>query len=136
MQRFQGGDGPTVSTRIRSQGDIRRGMDPKHGRTLGEIVAVAVATPAVVIAPAIAPAADMAKAKAINTDGAVIGKASFERTTTGVLMCVVVGLPPGPRSCPLKHRPLCFANAPQSAEKPGTGTPIGDEAEDGDCGQP
>ncbi len=58
-----------------------------------KVVAVAVAALAVVIAPTLAPAADMAKGETINTDGAVIVKASFEQTTTGVLMCVVVGLP-------------------------------------------
>ena len=49
----------------------------------------------------------MAKLETVNTDGAVIGKASFEQTTTGVLMCVVVGLPPGPRGIHLHATSSC-----------------------------
>ena len=48
------------------------------------------------IAPALTHAADMASADLINIEGAIIGKATFEQTPTGVLMSVDVrGLPPG-----------------------------------------
>ena len=61
-----------------------------------KILAIAVAALAAVIAPTLASAADMAAADIVNTEGAVIGKATFEQTPTGVLMSVdVTGLPPG-----------------------------------------
>jgi Cu-Zn family superoxide dismutase len=50
---------------------------------------------AAVAAPVVV-SADMAAAEMIDTDGAVIGKATFEQTPHGVLMNVeVAGLPPG-----------------------------------------
>ena len=77
------------------------------GGRSAKVVAVAVAAPAAVTGPTIAPAADMAKAETINTDGAVIGKTSFAQTTTGVLMCVAVGLPPGPSGIHLHATSYC-----------------------------
>ena len=60
------------------------------------LVAITVAVLAAAVAPPVASAADMAGADIVNTDGAVIGKATFEQTPTGVLMSVdVAGLPPG-----------------------------------------
>jgi len=51
---------------------------------------------AAAIAPTLASEADTAAADIADADGAVIGKATFERTPTGVLMSVdVSGLPPG-----------------------------------------
>ena len=56
---------------------------------LAALAALAVAAP-------VAVSADMAAAEMIDTDGAVIGKATFEQTPHGVLMNVeVAGLPPG-----------------------------------------
>ena len=50
----------------------------------------------VAAAAPVAALADMAAAQMIDTDGAVIGKATFEQTPHGVLMNVeVAGLPPG-----------------------------------------
>ena len=58
-------------------------------------VTTIVAIAGVATAP-IASAGDMAAADIVNTDGAVIGKATFEQTPTGVLMSVAAtGLPPG-----------------------------------------
>ena len=42
------------------------------------ILAIAVTALAAAIAPSLASAADMAAADIVNTDGAVIGKATFE----------------------------------------------------------
>ena len=59
------------------------------------ILAAALVAAALVAAPVVA-LADTAAAEMINTDGAVIGKATFEQTPHGVLMNVeVAGLPPG-----------------------------------------
>ena len=64
-----------------------------------KVVAVAVAALAVVIAPAIAPAADMDKPETINTYGAIMGKAILERPPAGMLMSIlVVGFPLGTTS--------------------------------------
>ena len=60
------------------------------------ILAVAVTAFAAAIAPSLAAAADTAVAEIVNTDGAVIGKATFEQTPTGVLMSVDISdLPSG-----------------------------------------
>lgn len=59
-------------------------------------IAIAATALATVIAPAAAPAADMAGADIVGIAGAAIGKATFEQTPTGVLISVeVAGLPPG-----------------------------------------
>ena len=59
------------------------------------ILAAAAVAVAAVAAPVVA-LADMAAAEMIDTDGAVIGTATFEQTPHGVLMNVeVAGLPPG-----------------------------------------
>ena len=59
-------------------------------------IAIAATALATVIAPAAAPAADMAGADIVGTAGAAIGKATFEQTPTGVLISVeVADLPPG-----------------------------------------
>ena len=61
---------------------------------------------AAAIAPTLASAADIADA-----DGAVIGKATFERTPTGVLMSVdVSGLPPGGHGIDLHAVGSCTPN--------------------------
>ena len=63
------------------------------------------------IAPPVASAADMAGADIINTDGAVIGKATFEQAPTGVLMSVdVAGLPPGAHGIHLHAVGACTPN--------------------------
>ena len=55
-----------------------------------------IAIAATALAAAVAPAADMAGADIVGTEGAAIGKATFEQTPTGVLVSVeVTGLPPG-----------------------------------------
>ena len=59
-------------------------------------VAIALAALGAFAAAPVASAADMAAADIVSTDGAVIGKATFEQTPTGVLISVdVAGLPPG-----------------------------------------
>ena len=76
-----------------------------------KFIAVAVTALAAVIAPPIASAADMAAAEIIGTDGAVIGKATFEQTPTGVLMNVDVGgLPPGGHGIHLHAVGSCMPN--------------------------
>ena len=61
-----------------------------------KVVAIAITALATCIAPPVASAADMAGADIIGAGGAVIGKATFEQTPTGVLMSVeATGLPPG-----------------------------------------
>ena len=75
------------------------------------IIAVAVTAIAAAIAPPIASAADMAAADIIGTDGAAIGKATFEQTPTGVLMNVdVAGLPPGGHGIHLHAVGSCTPN--------------------------
>ena len=65
------------------------------GRHAGALVLVALATLSLSVLPA--TAADMAAAKMVNTDGKVIGEATFEQAPGGVLLFVkVAGLPPGP----------------------------------------
>ena len=74
-------------------------------------VAIAVAVLSTAIAPLAASAADMAGADIINTDGAVIGKATFEQAPTGVLMSVdVAGLPPGAHGIHLHAVGACTPN--------------------------
>ena len=74
------------------------------------LVAITVAVLAA-IAPPVASAADMAGADIVNTDGAVIGKATFEQTPTGVLMSVdVAGLPPGGHGIHLHAAGSCTPN--------------------------
>ena len=76
-----------------------------------KIAAIAITALVAVIAPPIAPAADMAGADIVNTDGAVIGKATFEQTPTGVLMSVdVAGLPPGAHGIHLHATGACAPN--------------------------
>ena len=59
-------------------------------------IAIAAAALAAAVAPAAAPAADVARADIVGTEGAAIGKTTFEQTPTGVLVSVeVTGLPPG-----------------------------------------
>ena len=72
-------------------------------------MAVAIVTTlAAAVTPAIAPAADMAGADILNTEGAVVGKATFEQAPTGVLMFVeVAGLPPGPHGIHLHRTGAC-----------------------------
>ena len=73
--------------------------------------AIAIAAVAAVIAAPVASAADMAAAEIVNTDGAVIGKATFEQTPTGVLMSVeVAGLPPGAHGIHLHAAGACTPN--------------------------
>ena len=75
------------------------------------LVAITVAVLAAAIAPPIASAADMAGADIVNTNGAVIGKATFEQTPTGVLMSVdVAGLPPGAHGIHLHATGSCTPN--------------------------
>lgn len=71
------------------------------------ILAAAVVAVAAVAAPVVV-LADMAAAEMINTDGAVIGTATFEQTPHGVLMNVeVAGLPPGPHGIHLHAVGAC-----------------------------
>ena len=76
--------------------------------TSGSLAAVALAvvaavTPGVVLA-------DTAATELIDPSGAVIGRATFEQTTTGVLMYVdVAGLPPGPHGISPARRRLLYA---------------------------
>lgn len=75
------------------------------------LVAITVAALAAAVAPPVASAADMAGADIVNTDGAVIGKATFEQTPTGVLMSVdVAGLPPGGHGIHLHAAGSCTPN--------------------------
>ena len=75
------------------------------------LIAITVAVLAVAVAPPLASAADMAGADIVNTDGAVIGKATFEQTPTGVLMSVdVAGLPPGGHGIHLHAAGSCTPN--------------------------
>ena len=63
---------------------------------------------ALAIVPCVSSAADMANAEIVNVEGAVIGKATFEQTSTGVLMSVDVGgLPPGPHGIHLHAMGSC-----------------------------
>ena len=75
------------------------------------LIAITVAMLAAAVAPPLASAADMAGADIVNTDGAVIGKATFEQTPTGVLMSVdVAGLPPGGHGIHLHAAGSCTPN--------------------------
>ena len=75
------------------------------------LVAITVAVLAAAVAPPIASAAGMAGADIVNTDGAVIGKATFEQTPTGVLISVdVAGLPPGAHGIHLHATGSCTPN--------------------------
>ena len=75
------------------------------------LIAITVAVLAAAVAPPLASAADMAGADIVNTDGAVIGKATFEQTPTGVLMSVdVAGLPPGGHGIHLHAAGSCTPN--------------------------
>ena len=75
------------------------------------IVAATLTALAALAAAPVAPAADMAGADIIGTDGAVIGKATFEQTPTGVLMSVdVAGLPPGGHGIHLHAVGACTPN--------------------------
>ena len=69
--------------------------------SLAALAVAAVAAPVVV-------SADTAAAEMINTDGAVIGKVTFEQAPTGVLVNVeVAGLPPGPHGIHLHAVGAC-----------------------------
>ena len=75
------------------------------------IVAIALTALAALAAAPVASAADMAGTDIIGTDGAVIGKATFEQTPTGVLMSVeVAGLPPGGHGIHLHAVGSCTPN--------------------------
>ena len=64
-------------------------------RFSSRFLVVAVLAVAAIAAPVVV-SADMAAVELIDVGGAVIGKATFEQTPTGVLMYVeVAGLPPG-----------------------------------------
>ena len=66
---------------------------------------------ALAIAPCVSSAADMASADLVNVEGAIIGKATFEQTPTGVLMSVdASGLPPGPHGIHLHATGSCAPN--------------------------
>ena len=74
----------------------------------GVLRIIRVAAAVLAIAPALTHAADMASAEFINIEGAIIGKATFEQTPTGVLMSVDVrGLPPGPHGIHLHATGSC-----------------------------
>ena len=61
-----------------------------------KVSAIALAAALALAAAPAASAADMAAAEIVGTDGAVIGKATFEQTRGGVLVSVeAAGLPPG-----------------------------------------
>ena len=76
-----------------------------------KLLIIAVATLAAAVAPTLASAADKAAADIVNTDGAVIGKATFEQMRTGVLMSVdVAGLPPGGHGIHLHAVGACTPN--------------------------
>lgn len=61
-----------------------------------KFIAIALIAVSALAAAPLASAADMASAEIVNAKGAVIGKASFEQTPTGVLISVeATGLPPG-----------------------------------------
>ena len=61
-----------------------------------KIAAIALTASLALAAAPAASAADMAAAEIVDTDGAVIGKATFEQTPGGVLVSVEAsGLPPG-----------------------------------------
>ena len=73
-----------------------------------KIIAIAFTALTAAVASAIAPAADMAGADILNTEGAVVGKATFEQAPTGVLMTVeVAGLPPGAHGIHLHSAGAC-----------------------------
>jgi Cu-Zn family superoxide dismutase len=74
-------------------------------------IATAIAAVAALVAAPVASAADMAAAEIIGTDGAVIGKASFEQTPSGVLVSVeATGLPPGGHGIHLHAVGACTPN--------------------------
>ena len=76
-----------------------------------KFAAIAFTAMAAVAAAPVSSAADMAAADIINTDGAAIGKATFEQTPTGVLMSVdVAGLPPGGHGIHLHAVGSCTPN--------------------------
>ena len=76
-----------------------------------KFTAIAFTAMAAVAAAPVSSAADMAAADIINPDGAVIGKATFEQTPTGVLMSVdVAGLPPGGHGIHLHAVGSCTPN--------------------------
>ncbi len=76
-----------------------------------KFAAIAFTAMAAIAAAPVSSAADMAAADIINTDGAAIGKATFEQTPTGVLMSVdVAGLPPGGHGIHLHAVGSCTPN--------------------------
>ena len=75
------------------------------------IVASALTAIVALAAAPIASASDIAAADIVNPDGAVIGKATFEQTPTGVLISVdVTGLPPGGHGIHLHATGSCTPN--------------------------
>ena len=74
-------------------------------------VLIAIVTVAACLTATAVSAADMAEAEIVNTDGAVIGKATFEQAPTGVLMSVdVSGLPAGAHGIHLHAVGACTPN--------------------------
>ncbi len=70
--------------------------------------AVACAALAAILMSAFASAADRAGADILNTEGSVVGKATFEQTPSGVLLFVdVAGLPPGAHGIHLHGTGAC-----------------------------
>ena len=92
-------------------GETARALDAMHvheHKEKGVLRIIRVAAAVFAIAPALTHAADMASAEFINIEGAIIGKATFEQTPTGVLMSVDVrGLPPGPHGIHLHATGSC-----------------------------
>ena len=88
-----------------------RERNPNRGESPMRIVAIALTVVATLGAARVASAAEMAGTDIIGADGAVIGKATFEQTPTGVLMSVeVAGLPPGGHGIHLHATGSCTPN--------------------------
>ena len=75
------------------------------------IIAIALTVVVTLGAARVASTAEMAETDIIGADGAVIGKATFEQTPTGVLILVeVAGLPPGGHGIHLHATGSCTPN--------------------------
>ena len=71
-------------------------------------IAIAIVALAAAVAPALSPAAGGAGADLVDTSGARVGTATFEQTSSGVLMYVeVTGLPPGAHGIHLHSAGAC-----------------------------
>ena len=72
-----------MTATVSGRGDFKamsaEGWIPNIGGGSVNVVALAIAALAVVIAPTLAAAADLARAETINTRGAIIGKAIRDR---------------------------------------------------------